>query len=120
MRINVKATINDYDDKPMPKDPNDESKGFQMLGDMCITALNAQLQDEAKLEAEKKVHRGFLSQDIHNALKDDHDGVIDLPAEDVAIIKEIMGKIYPPLSLMRAYDLIDPKPKDTGKAKDAK
>lgn len=119
MRINVKATINDYDDKPMHKDDKDKSKGHMLLGNMAVTALNAQLQDEAKLEAEKKIHRAVLSQDIHNAMKDESDGFVDLPSEDVALIKEIMGKIYPPLSLMRAYDLIDPKPKDTGKNKKA-
>jgi len=108
MRINVKATINDYDDIPMPKDKDDESKGFQMLGNMMITALNAQFKSEVNLTADKKIHRGFLSQDIHNAMKEKADGNVDLPSEDITEIKDVLGKLYPPLSLMKAYGLIDP------------
>jgi hypothetical protein len=123
MQVNMKAVITDYDDKPIMKNKSqlteqEAAEGKKpdqeemMLGHMCLAALNVQLEKEKNLSAERKVHRAVLSMDIHKAIKSNASGIMNLAAEDLVEIKDLMNNIYQPLPLMRAYNLFDPKPED--------
>ena len=109
MKINYKTVITDYDYKPA-KDRG--GKEDMMLGNMVITALNTVTPEDKALAVEKKIHRAVISQDIHNAIKKGGKGFVDLPNEDVVLIQKLIAPLYPPLALMRAWEILDPKPKD--------
>jgi len=109
MRIDVKTEITDYDGKSIPQNSANPDQGNMTLGAMMITALNTPLEKDKNLPADKKVQRAVLSQDIHNALKDGTDGMIDFPHEAIVEVKELMNNFYAPLPLMRAFEIFDPK-----------
>lgn len=116
MLIDFGAVLKDYDEKPMKQDNSKDAKDLR-LGDIAVVALNAQLEDERKLDTPKKLHRGILSYDITKAMKAKNTS-LDIPLEDAAEIKELIAKIYNPLTIMRAFEILDPKPGDA-KGKEA-
>jgi len=79
------------------------------LGKIAINALNAMSEKDKDMEADKKIHRGVLSQDIFNAGKDESDGNIEIPLEDGTMINKLINSLYGPLIAMRADELLDPK-----------
>ena len=109
MRIDVKTEITDYSGDPIPQTSANPEKGMMTIGAMMITALNTPLEQDKNLAAEKKVHRGIISQEIHNALHNSDDGYVDFLQEDIVEIKALMNHFYAPLPLMRAFDIFDPK-----------
>ena len=124
MRVNVKTEIVDYDNNAIvqgiTKDEKTgvETKILMTIGGMMINALNQPPQEPDKnLPAEKKIARATLSQEIHNAMKDGSKGFVDLQSEQVTELKGLLNSFYQPLPLMRAFDIIDPQPKEVKKAK---
>jgi hypothetical protein len=74
------------------------------LGRACANALLAPLQDETgKVSGSDHVKRLALAMKVHAA------GELDLPAEDVALLKERVAKVYTtPLVVGRCWLLLDP------------
>lgn len=72
------------------------------LADVSVRALMAVAQDEQNLAGEEKFKRFTL------ALKIKDGGKIDLSAEDTAMLKKLIGKLYAPLVVGRAFPLLDP------------
>jgi len=65
---------------------------------LCVVACNSLLSDlpDEKLTGDKKAHRGKLAMTIHG------EDCIDISIEDVALIKELIGKMYGPLIVAQA------------------
>lgn len=76
--------------------------GDLALGDVCCVALQAQLPDEQNLSGAEKVKRFKLAVAIANG------GVQDLKAEDISLLKTMIGKCYGTAIVGRAYELLDP------------
>jgi hypothetical protein len=78
------------------------------LGKLAIHALINPLPDAAgraeQLDAEMKVKLAKLAQDIHSAT----DKALDLTVEDIALIKQRIGRAFSQIAVMRAWDLLDP------------
>ena len=72
------------------------------LADVSVRALMAVAQDEATLAGEEKFKRFSLAMRIKDG------GKIDLSAEDTAMLKKLIGKLYAPLVVGRAFPLLDP------------
>ena len=53
---------------------------------------------------EEKAKRFTLGMKIHSASEP-----VDVSAEDVALIKKLIGKVYTPLVVGRAYELLEQK-----------
>ena len=124
MQLNMKTKILSYSGEPIPSGPqypDPENPDVMIkpkdltLGDMCIAAFNNQYEGSEKLDAMKKVHRGIVSQEIYNALKDDASGMVDMLQEDIVDVKELMNRFYTPMALMKAFELLDPKPASADK-----
>lgn len=79
------------------------------LGWSCCQALMANYQGD-KDETEKKLSRFFLAQKIHGSTKLDK-GPINVTVEEVASIKELIGKSYGTAIIGPTYCLLDPKDK---------
>lgn len=97
MKIDLSTVICDLDGKPIKAaDAKDFTVG------MC--ACNALLTPDAKDETsgEDKVKRFRLAERVYEG------GEQDLSVEDIALLKQLIGKIYPPLTVGRAFEVLDP------------
>lgn len=97
MKIDFSAPILDLDGKPI--------EGDLTLGSLSVNALLATLMDHGQpeqLSGTEKVRQAVLAQKIHS------EKTIDLQAEDVALLKDRIGRSYAPLAVMQAWQLLDP------------
>lgn len=100
MNINFDAVILDQRGKPMLA--SSEGEETVKLGAIAEQALLAAYADENGLPAGEKVRRYKLFNKVSVG------GEIDITAEEVTLLKQCIGKGYPPLIVGRAYDLIEP------------
>ena len=76
------------------------------LGGVVCHALNTSFPEDEKLSGQVKYARGKLAFEVHSAKEP-----IDLKAEDIKTIKELIPKLYGPLVVYRAFPLLDPAEK---------
>ena len=80
-----------------------EDKSIVTLGEVSENALLATFPDEQSLAGEEKMKRFALARKIHEQRKDPV-----LTAEDIALLKKLIGKAYNALVVGQAYGLLDP------------
>jgi hypothetical protein len=97
MKVDFSALIKDLDGDPVKDGEKDAT-----LGRVACTALMASYADEQNLVAEEKVKRFRLAEIAAKG------GEQELKVEDVALIKQLIGKAFAPLVVARAYDIIEP------------
>lgn len=85
--------------KPEQVCPDD---GFFTLRLAARNALNGVYQDEQNLSGDEKYKRGEIAQSILSA------GEVKLKVEDIALIKRLIGKAYPPPIVFQAWRELDP------------
>lgn len=106
------SVITDPDGKPFPScsDPKlaECAKPFT-LGAAASAALLTQSLGDERMTAEQKVSRAALALKVRDA------GQLDLKAEDVAMIKDAVGKAYQPLVVYRVFGLVDPASVNTSR-----
>lgn len=100
MKINLKQKLRDFEGtilrKPVQTDKKDERDQFiierrdMTLGMVCIDALQAVYQDEKALEAEEKMKRFVLAEEIYLA-----DGEMDIKDDQVVLLKKMIDKAFP-------------------------
>lgn len=107
MKINFRQAIKALDGSDR-KGPKDEKF---LLRDACIVALdNCGEEDARKIEPKEKYRRGDLARRIYGAKEP-----IIIVAEDVALLKTLIGKIYlSNIIVAEAWDMLDPKDKTEG------
>lgn len=76
------------------------------LGDMCIGALTNDAQSDQNEPGNKKFHRWTLAKRINTALKEGVDE-IEVPVEDLDLIKKRVAAIYPTKFVGPTYDAIE-------------
>ena len=72
------------------------------LGDVAVNALENQIDEDRNLAGSVKFDRDQLARKIYHAK------AAILTAEEIALIKERIGKLYGPLIVGAAWPLIDP------------
>ena len=111
MVIDLTTQLRDMDcklleqDKPVFDDAGKVTSTIKepvLLGKLCKSAL---LQANEEDKADEKVTRFELSLRLSMAKGDD----IDLEAEDVTLIKKLVGKMYAPLVVGQVYRLLEGK-----------
>lgn len=85
--------------KPEQACPDD---GFFTLRLAARNALNGVYQDEQNLSGDEKYKRGEIAQSIVAT------GEVKLKVEDIALIKRLIGKAYPPPIVFQAWRELDP------------
>lgn len=81
----------------------DENGKDITLAIVCVNALTAIARGEENMQGVEKVKRAKLAETIYLA-----NGQLKLTAEQTALLKELIGRLYTPLVVMRAWDLLDP------------
>lgn len=100
MKINFNQPILDLTGKNSVKDPDG---GTVTLGSACMTALLYLHPDEQGLSGIEKAERFAVAMKIAAA----GEGEADVSAEDIVKVKLVVGKLYNPLVVGRAYSLLD-------------
>lgn len=111
MRRNFEQPIHDLWDKPIrPQDPKTgaylEDKPPLTLTTVVLNALLNSFEDEKALTGKEKADRMQLALKINKRPAE-----VDLTAEQLAKIKELVGKMYGPLIVGRAYEMLEMEPK---------
>jgi hypothetical protein len=104
-QIDFQTVMLDENDKPMMEciDPQDcKDRRPLTLG---IVAMRSLANPEQGLDGAKSLKRGQLALRVYKA------GPLSLPAEEIAEIKERITKMYGPLVVARAFDILDPAAK---------
>jgi len=94
--IDFSTVLKDIDGKPIP-----DGEGQATLGRACANAL---LIDDRDASGDEKVKRFLIATKIRDAKK-----INDLPVEDIALIKKLVAKAFPPLIVGRCWEILDPK-----------
>jgi hypothetical protein len=71
------------------------------LGSACIEALNGIFEDEKNLSGEAKFKRHQLCARIYKG------GEVDVTAEEISLMKLLVGKGYPPIVVGAVYKLFE-------------
>lgn len=95
--MNFDAEILDLVGKPLQ---NGEDGSMTLNSIACAALINV-LQEDQSMSADDKVKMFRLAQVASKG------GVQDVKAEDVALLKQRIGKMYGALIVGRAYDLIE-------------
>ena len=75
---------------------------FMSLGEVLINAALA--DSEEKLSGDEKVKKYKLAKKISEAQES---GSVSLQAEDVALLKKEVARIYPPIIVGQSYDFLE-------------
>ncbi len=76
------------------------------VGWACVEALLATYEDEKNLGGEEKIKRHKIAVKIHGKPE------VDLKAEEITKIKNLVGKAFGPLIVGRVFEILDPEPVD--------
>ena len=76
------------------------------LGEVCVTALITDTQNDANSPSDKKFHRWNVARRIKKAI-DSEIYTIDVPVEDVDLIKKRISVVFQTQTLGPAYDAIE-------------
>lgn len=98
MKMDFTRPILDRDGKPVSKSGAEDSQ-FITLGHLAVGALDMAYQDDT---GEKRNARGLLAGRIYAS-----DGPIDVTLEEMASIKDVIGKTYGPFLVSSAWALLE-------------
>lgn len=101
MRRNFDQPILDINDEPIKSEKGE----IATLAIVSINALLATYGDEPGLSGKDKVERMHIALKINRSPRE-----VDLTTEQLAKIKELIGKGFPPLIVGRAYELLEQEP----------
>ncbi len=102
MNINFSTQLIGPNGEIIPASPDPDAQPMT-LKDVCMTALLTQMQGDA--ETKGQAYRLYT---LANQVK--ADGMVNITAFDVALIKERIERIYPPWIVGQAWDQLDPPP----------
>jgi hypothetical protein len=104
MKIDFNTVLTDLKDGPLKDSGGDDLT----LGACACTSLLSPYPDEQNLDIKDKVRRFKLAQKIANG-----SGEHDLSVEEIVDLKKLIGKLYAPLVVGRAYEILDPEDRST-------
>lgn len=116
MKIDFNKTINELDGKPIElqaavvKDGIVEKPAELMtLRYVAVNALMAHFPDEGNLPGQKKAERFAMALLVNGdtAIPASERPEVELKPEQVSEIKTVIGKLYGPLPVGRAYEILD-------------
>lgn len=107
MKINFNTVMTDPEGKAITDTIAAQTNGGiakdLTLGSAAIYALNSSFQDEKDLDGNEKFNRGRLAYDIYKTPE------LDVKPEDIVIVKKVIGKLYTPLVVYQAFNILDGK-----------
>ena len=116
MQINVKTEILNYGGTSIVEQPAVEATAdteavsavHMTIGSMIIQSLNTPTEADKDLDAESKIERAVISQDVFRAMKPESDGIVNIDVKFISELKKLLNIFYAPLPLMRAFEILNP------------
>lgn len=111
MKRYMNVILKDIEGVEMVEYPNAIKQGEEptpvpiTIGKIVVNALLASFDDERQLSGDEKARRFRLAQNVYEARKGD--GWVDLTAEDITLLKALVGKGYGPLIVGQIYDILE-------------
>lgn len=102
MLVNFKAEFKGFKGELL----RDEEKHIITLGDICVSFLAGVSQKEQSLSGKEKMQRYQLAMKINAAMEDT--GELEIKAEDVTLLKNIIGEKGTPMVVGQAWTMLDP------------
>jgi hypothetical protein len=69
---------------------------------VCVRALTTLLPEDQKLAGDEKFRRGLLAERIHSSDE------IELKAEEIALLKKLIGQLFSAVVILRIWRILDP------------
>lgn len=98
MKRNFDAPILNLEGKPFDGNPT--------LKTICFMAINAQAMGDERMTGDEKLKLFAVVSKVTSG------GIVDLKAEDIAVLKERIGKTMFPVIVGRAFELLDADPSE--------
>ena len=99
MLVNVNQVLKTIEGEAM----KDMVDGQAVDATVKMALINAILSPVQKENGVDKVKKYELAKKIHNST-----GLVDLSAEEIALLKKLIGEIYPPITVGQSYGILDP------------
>lgn len=99
--IDFTTALSTISGKPILQDPKD-SKSIFTLGDAAVVALEGEIESDRGESGEQKFKRDQLARKIYGQSS------IVLTVEEIALIKDRIGKVASPVVVGAAWPLLDP------------
>lgn len=74
-----------------------------MTNSLLAPPAQGQQNPRDQMDGAEKARRYYLAMEIHKTKKQ-----IELTVDDVKLIKDEIGRVYPPLIVGQAYEILDP------------
>lgn len=106
MKLHIERVLTDLYGNSI-KTSNAEDAGQATLGEICVYALTTDAQGDQTEPGNKKFHRWQLAKRIQHAIKQGDVNAIDVPVEDVEVIKKRIASTYQTKIVGPAYEAIE-------------
>ena len=109
MKLRIGEILHGIDGLPIRKGPKDDD-GYASLGDICVQALTSDSRQDESEPGNKKFHRWQLARRIQKELREgvqDSALAIDVPVEDVEVIKKRIAMAFTTKILGPAFEIIE-------------
>jgi len=103
MKVDVNVVLKTLDGKGLKDNDGNDNVVDATLKMAIVNALLSPVQNESGIEKVKKYE---LAKRAYNTTNDE---LVELSAEDITLIKNRIGEVYPPLIVGQAYDLLEQK-----------
>ena len=101
MKVDFAQPIRDLGGQPLSEGGNTLTLGTVCINSLLVTLMTGHGPEQ--LDGTAKVTHATLAQTIHTA-----EAAVDLKAEDIALLKDRVGRACIPIVVMRAWALLDP------------
>jgi len=110
MKIDFSQVLRGLNGDPVREPGKDEGDLVDVtLKTMTYRALTSQSEDQKNMKPEEKYKRGKLAEKVFAS-----EGLLELKIEEVAQIKEQIGKIFPIIIVAPAWDMLEDKGEEDG------
>ena len=75
----------------------------EVITNSILSPQRDQQNPREKIDGNEKARRCYLAMEIYKAKKQ-----IELNVDDIKLIKDEIGRVYPPLIVGQAYEILDP------------
>ena len=107
--INVTQKIKDFDDEVITLGTEKDERPLT-LRLVCTQALTMLRQQDQGLSGEERFKRGLLAEQIYT------NDEIELKAEDISLLKKLIGEMFNSIIVLRTWRMLDPATKQDDKS----
>jgi len=104
--IDFNRPILDMEDNPIQSEGEDGAVETLRLGDVCVNALMATLQDDNSADGTVKLKRFNLSRKIKGKVDEDYQA-IQLNSKQKTMILDMAGKVYSTMIYGRLHEALE-------------